>query len=41
LHDLSFFSIEGTGAGPDAVAATRIETEHALQAHFTASVLPS
>ncbi len=38
LHDLSFFSVEGTGAGPDAVVATRIETEKALQAHFSALV---
>jgi FMN-dependent NADH-azoreductase len=40
LHDLSFFSVEGTGAGPDVVAATRIETENALQSHFSAP-LPS
>lgn len=36
LHDLSFFSIQGTGLNPDAVAAARIRTEQALQAHFAA-----
>jgi len=34
LHDVTFFSVQGTGAGPNAVDATRIETEAALQAHF-------
>jgi len=34
LHDVTFFSVQGTGASADAVGATRIETEAALQAHF-------
>jgi FMN-dependent NADH-azoreductase len=34
LHDVTFFSVQGTGAGSDAVDATRIETEAELQAHF-------
>jgi FMN-dependent NADH-azoreductase len=35
LHDLTFFSVEGTGAGPDAVAEARARTDQALQAYFT------
>jgi FMN-dependent NADH-azoreductase len=35
LHDLTFFSVQGTGAGPDAVAEIRVETDQALEAHFT------
>ncbi len=35
LHDLRFFSVEGTGAGTEAVAATRDATETALQVHFS------
>lgn len=34
LHDLTFFSVQGTGAGPDAVALTRVETDKALHEHF-------
>jgi FMN-dependent NADH-azoreductase len=34
LHDLTFFSVQGTGSGPEAVAETRIKTDQALQAHF-------
>jgi FMN-dependent NADH-azoreductase len=34
LHNLSFFSVEGTGAGPDAVASARAAADHALEAHF-------
>lgn len=34
LHDLRFFSVQGTGAGPDAVAETRAQTDRALAAHF-------
>jgi FMN-dependent NADH-azoreductase len=34
LRDLRFFSVEGTGAGTEAVAATRDATETALRAHF-------
>ena len=34
LRDLTFFSVEGTGYGPDAVAEARDRTDRALQAHF-------
>ena len=34
LHDLTFFSVEGTAFGPDAVAQARAKTDQALQAHF-------
>jgi FMN-dependent NADH-azoreductase len=37
LHELRFFSVEGTGAGTEAVAATRDATETAPQAHFSMS----
>jgi len=36
LHDLRFFSIQGTAFGPDAVAEARAKAEQALQAHFSA-----
>lgn len=35
LHDLTFFSVQGTGAGLDAVAEARAGTDRALAAHFT------
>jgi FMN-dependent NADH-azoreductase len=38
LHDLTFFSVQGTGSGPDAVAETRARTDQELHEHF-ASVL--
>ena len=34
LHDLRFFSVEGTGAGPEAVGAARLHAERALAEHF-------
>jgi len=34
LRDLTFFSVEGTGYGPEAVAEARDRTDRALQAHF-------
>jgi FMN-dependent NADH-azoreductase len=34
LHDLTFFSVQGTGAGPDAVAEIRAEADQALAMHF-------
>ena len=34
LHDLTFFSVQGTGSGPEAVAETRIQTDQALQDYF-------
>jgi FMN-dependent NADH-azoreductase len=35
LHDLTFFSIEGSAFGPDAVAEARTNTDRALQAYFS------
>lgn len=35
LRDLTFFSVQGTGSGPDAVAEARTKTDQALQAHFS------
>jgi FMN-dependent NADH-azoreductase len=35
LHDLTFFSVQGTGAGPDAVVAARAKTDQALRAYFS------
>jgi FMN-dependent NADH-azoreductase len=34
LHDLMFFSVEGTAMGPEAVALARSKTEEALLAYF-------
>ncbi|VVQ18380.1 FMN-dependent NADH-azoreductase [Pseudomonas fluorescens] len=34
LHALTFFSVEGTALGPDAVAEARPKTDRALQAYF-------
>lgn len=34
LHDLTFFSVQGTAFGPDAVADTRARTDQALQEYF-------
>ena len=34
LHDLTFFSVQGTGSGPDAVAETRSRTDQALRTYF-------
>lgn len=36
LHDVNFFSVEGTAMGPEAVAAARDKAGQALQAHFSA-----
>jgi FMN-dependent NADH-azoreductase len=35
LHDLTFFSVQGTVSGPDAVAETRTKTDQALQEYFS------
>jgi FMN-dependent NADH-azoreductase len=35
LHDLTFFSVQGTGSGPDAVAEARAKAYQALQEHFS------
>ncbi len=39
LRDLTFFSVQGTGAGLDAVAETRARTDEALKEHFARLVL--
>jgi FMN-dependent NADH-azoreductase len=38
LHDLHFFSVEGTALGPDAVAEARTKTDQALQKYFASAV---
>lgn len=40
LHDLTFFSVQGTGSNPGAVAESRAKTDQELQAYF-ASFRPS
>ena len=35
LHDLTFFSIEGSALGPDALAEARTRTDQALQTYFS------
>lgn len=35
LHDVTFFSVQGTGSGPDTVAETRATTDRELQKHFS------
>src|SRR4029079_1108187 len=35
LHDLTFFSVQGTAFGPDAVAEARAKTDQALQEYFS------
>jgi FMN-dependent NADH-azoreductase len=35
LHDLTFFSAEGSALGPDAIAEARTRTDRALQAYFS------
>jgi FMN-dependent NADH-azoreductase len=37
LRNLTFFSVEGTGFGADAVAEARARTDRALQEHFSSS----
>ena len=34
LHDLTFFSVEGSALGPDAIAEARTRTDQALQTYF-------
>jgi len=38
LHDLTFFSVEGTGLGPGVAAKAWARTDQALQAYFSSSV---
>lgn len=35
LHDVTFFSVEGTAFGPDAVAEARTKTDQTLQEYFS------
>jgi FMN-dependent NADH-azoreductase len=35
LHDLTFFSMEGSALGPDALAEARSRTDQALQSYFS------
>ena len=37
LRDLRFFSVEGTGRGPEAVSEARAGAERALQEHFSST----
>jgi FMN-dependent NADH-azoreductase len=39
LHDLTFFSVEGTAFGPEAVAEARNKTDQALQAYFSSLLI--
>jgi FMN-dependent NADH-azoreductase len=34
LHDLTFFSVEGTALGPEAIVAARIKTDQAVKEYF-------
>jgi FMN-dependent NADH-azoreductase len=40
LHDITFFSVEGTALHPEAVAAIRAKTEFAVDAHFSSLFRP-
>ena len=40
LHDLTFFSVQGTAFGPQAVAEARARAEQAMQDHFSTAVPP-
>ncbi|MGF6233498.1 FMN-dependent NADH-azoreductase [Inquilinus ginsengisoli] len=35
LRDLAFFSVQGTGSGPDAIAEARTRADQALREHFS------
>jgi FMN-dependent NADH-azoreductase len=41
LHDLNFFSAEGSAGGPEAVAEARIRTDLALREYFSADAAPT
>jgi FMN-dependent NADH-azoreductase len=41
LHDLTFFSIEGSTVGPDAVAEARARTDQALRDYFFSDAAPT
>jgi FMN-dependent NADH-azoreductase len=41
LHDLTFFSVQGSAFGTEAVAAARMKTDQALQEHFSQKKKPS
>ena len=35
LHDVTFFSVEGTGIGPDALAEGRTRADHSMREYFS------
>lgn len=39
LHDLTFFSVEGTASGPESVAKARAKADQALQQYFSSLCL--
>lgn len=41
LHDLTFFSVEGSASGPEAVAEARKRTDQALQEYFSSDATPT
>jgi FMN-dependent NADH-azoreductase len=41
LRDITFFSVEGTARGPEAVADTRARTERELETHFSSLSSPN
>ena len=41
LHDLTFFSMEGSALGPDAITEARTRTDQALQEHFSSFCSPT
>ena len=41
LHDVTFFAVEGSAGGPEAVAEARTRTDRALQEYFSSDAVPS
>lgn len=41
LHDLTFFTVQGTAYGPEALAETRARTAQEIQAHFSSMATPA
>ena len=41
LHDLRFFSVQGTGAGAEAIAEARVKADRELEAHFVRERTPA
>jgi FMN-dependent NADH-azoreductase len=40
LHDVTFFAVEGSAGGPEAVAEARTRTDRALQEYFSSDAAP-